>query len=162
MAKAFDENTMNGSLDTAKTAGTESRAKITSVNSTTTRVANSGVAARLALTLVKKWSPSMVSVTGMIRLRSPRPTVEVFSPSSSRCRIMRMPVKIRNSPNTTNSQKNRLIKALPTRMNTRRSTRAPKTPQNNTRCWYLSGMAMVEKRIDHTKTLSTLRDFSIR
>ena len=35
-------------------------------------------------------------------------------------------------------------------------------PQNNTRCWYFSGMFIVENMIAQTKTLSTLRDFSIR
>ena len=40
--------------DTASTAGTESTAKITSVNSTTTSAASSGVAARLAFCFVKK------------------------------------------------------------------------------------------------------------
>ena len=47
MAKAFDANTRNGSCDTARIAGTESTAKITSVTSTTTSAASSGVAARL-------------------------------------------------------------------------------------------------------------------
>ena len=35
-------------------------------------------------------------------------------------------------------------------------------PQNNTRCWSLSGMAIDVNNIDQTKTLSTLSDFSIR
>ena len=35
-------------------------------------------------------------------------------------------------------------------------------PQNSTRCWYFSGIAIVVNRIDQTKTLSTLSDFSIR
>ena len=51
MAKAFDENTMNCSWLTASTAGTLSTAKITSVNSTSTSTANSGVARRLPLIL---------------------------------------------------------------------------------------------------------------
>ena len=46
MAKAFDENTMNCSWLTASTAGTQSTAKITSVASTSTSTANSGVASR--------------------------------------------------------------------------------------------------------------------
>ena len=49
MAKAFDEKTMNGSWLTASTAGTLSTAKITSVASTSTSTANSGVASRLPL-----------------------------------------------------------------------------------------------------------------
>ena len=43
-----------------------------------------------------------------------------------------------------------------------RSVRAPKMPQNSTRCWYFSGIANVANSIAHTKTLSTLSDFSIR
>ena len=35
-------------------------------------------------------------------------------------------------------------------------------PQNSTRCWYFSGIASVANSIDHTNTLSTLSDFSIR
>ena len=51
MAKAFDENTMNCSWLTASTAGTLSTAKITSVSSTSTSTANSGVASRRPLIL---------------------------------------------------------------------------------------------------------------
>ena len=47
IANAFELNTMNGSWLTARTAGTESTAKITSVASTRTSTANSGVASRL-------------------------------------------------------------------------------------------------------------------
>ena len=56
----------------------------------------------------------------------------------------------------------RAIKADPTRMKTRRSARAPKIPQNRTRCCSLRGIAMAENSSAHTKTLSTLNDFSIR
>ncbi len=35
-------------------------------------------------------------------------------------------------------------------------------PQNRTRCWYFSGIERVANSIDHTNTLSTLRDFSMR
>ena len=47
MAKAFEANTMNCSRLTARTAGTESTAKITSVVSMSTSTANSGVASSL-------------------------------------------------------------------------------------------------------------------
>ena len=47
-------------------------------------------------------------------------------------------------------------------MKTARNVSAPKIPQNSTRCWYFSGIAIVPKIIDHTNTLSTLSDFSIR
>ena len=39
---------------------------------------------------------------------------------------------------------------------------APKMPQNSTRCWYCTGIAIVVNSIDQTNTLSTLSDFSIR
>ena len=35
-------------------------------------------------------------------------------------------------------------------------------PQNSTRCWYLTGIAIVVNSSAHTNTLSTLSDFSIR
>jgi hypothetical protein len=43
MANILDEKTINGSLVIAKIAGTESTAKIISVNSTTMRAKNNGV-----------------------------------------------------------------------------------------------------------------------
>ena len=43
-----------------------------------------------------------------------------------------------------------------------RITKAPNIPQNNTRCWYLTGIAIEENRVDQTKTLSTLSAFSVR
>ena len=58
---------MNGSWLTASTAGTLSTAKITSVNSTRTSTANSGVASRLPLTLVNRSAPSYSSVLGTTR-----------------------------------------------------------------------------------------------
>ena len=73
-----------------------------------------------------------------------------------------MPVKTRNAPNTTSSHQKREMRAVPAKMKIARSARAPKMPQNSTRCWNLSGMAIVANNIAHTKTLSTLSDFSIR
>ena len=59
MAKAFDANTMNCSRLTARTAGTESTAKITSVASISTSTANSGVASRLpSMLAVNSFCPS--------------------------------------------------------------------------------------------------------
>jgi len=55
IAKAFDAKAMYCSFVTAKTAGTESTAKMTSVISTNTRTARSGVARRLPLTLVHSY-----------------------------------------------------------------------------------------------------------
>ena len=72
------------------------------------------------------------------------------------------PVYTRNTPNTSSSHQNRLISALPRTMKPARRARAPKMPQNSTRCWYFSGIASVVNSIDQTKTLSTLSDFSIR
>ena len=58
MAKAFDEKTRNGSRLTARMAGTESTAKITSVASMRTSTVNRGVASRLPFSLVKSFCPS--------------------------------------------------------------------------------------------------------
>ena len=74
---------MNGSLDTASTAGTESRAKIRSVNSTTTSAAKSGVATRLAFCTVKNLWPSNSSVNGIKRRKIDSPLDETSSSSSS-------------------------------------------------------------------------------
>jgi hypothetical protein len=54
------------------------------------------------------------------------------------------------------------MRADPRKMNAARRVRAPKIPQNSTRCWNRSGIDMVEKMMAHTNTLSTLSDFSIR
>jgi hypothetical protein len=67
MAKAFELNTMNFSRLTARIAGTESTANTTSVASTSTSTANSGVATRLALRRVKSFWPSYSSVVGKSR-----------------------------------------------------------------------------------------------
>ena len=67
MANAFDENTMNCSLETASTAGTESTAKITSVASISSSTANSGVASRMPLRTVNSFWPSYSSVDGTNR-----------------------------------------------------------------------------------------------
>ena len=58
MAKAFEDHTMNGSLLTARTAGTESTAKTTSVASTSMSTTNSGVAMRRPSFLVNSFCPS--------------------------------------------------------------------------------------------------------
>jgi hypothetical protein len=43
-----------------------------------------------------------------------------------------------------------------------RITRAPKMPQNSTRCWYRGGTWKYVINSAHTNTLSMLSDFSIR
>ena len=58
MAKAFEENTMNGSRDTARMAGMESTAKTTSVVSTRMSTANRGVASSLPVRRVNSFCPS--------------------------------------------------------------------------------------------------------
>ena len=65
MAKAFEEKTMNCSWLTASTAGTQSTAKITSVASTSTSTANSGVASRLPFDLREQVRPvELVGASG--------------------------------------------------------------------------------------------------
>ena len=55
-----------------------------------------------------------------------------------------------------------VMSALPSTMKAARNARAPKMPENSTRCWYFSGIDIVANNIDQTKTLSILSDFSIR
>ena len=43
-----------------------------------------------------------------------------------------------------------------------RITSAPKMPQNSTRCWYIFGTRKKLMMMAQTKTLSTLRLFSMR
>ena len=54
IAKILDVKTMRGSLVTAKIAGTESKAKIMSLNSIKTRATNSEVIKNLPFSLIKK------------------------------------------------------------------------------------------------------------
>ena len=51
---------------------------------------------------------------------------------------------------------------MPAKMNVARSTRAPKMPQNSTRCWYSLGTAKYDRISAHTNTLSMLRLSSMR
>jgi hypothetical protein len=48
---------------------------------------------------------------------------------------MRAAVISRKPPNTNSIHSNRSSRATPAKMNTKRSTRAPKMPQNSTRNW---------------------------
>src|SRR5690606_17105061 len=50
---------------------------------------------------------------------------------------------------------------MPPAMKPARRTRAPRMPQNSTRCWYAAGTAKKEKMRAKTKTLSTESDFSM-
>ena len=50
----------------------------------------------------------------------------------------------------------------PTAINAPRMSKAPRMPQNNTRCWYAAGTAKNVKIMTMTKMLSTLSDFSTR
>ena len=54
-------------------------------------------------------------------------------------------------------------KVVPAPMKMKRMTIAPKTPQNNTLCWYFKGTAndAGPRSKAQTKTLSTLKLFSI-
>ena len=70
MAKALEAKTMNGSRLTARIAGTESTANTTSVASISTSTANSGVARRLAFSIVNSFWPSNLSVVGTSRRTS--------------------------------------------------------------------------------------------
>ena len=92
IANAFEANTRYGSFDTARIAGTESTAKITSVISTTNSAPSNGVAIFLPLTRVKNFWPSSSSLIGTNRLSSPSPRVDSSSPSSSRCLMTLAPV----------------------------------------------------------------------
>src|SRR5829696_7775072 len=67
IAKMFEVKTMSGSFVTAKIAGTESTAKITSVASRKTRATSSGVAKFLPSIRVKNFPPSSAGVTGITR-----------------------------------------------------------------------------------------------
>ena len=58
IANTFEVNTMNCSLLTASTAGTESTANSTSVDSTSNSTANSGVAQRLPSMRTNIFCPS--------------------------------------------------------------------------------------------------------
>ena len=60
-----------------------------------------------------------------------------------------------------NTHQNCAISAVPSPMKIARSARAPKMPQNSTRCWYFSGIPRLAKSIAQTNTLSTLSDFSM-
>jgi len=96
----FDVNTMNGSRVTAKMAGIESTAKMTSVTSTRISAMSSGVATRRPFSIVRKREPSNRDVDGITRRASRR-----TRPSSGRCRWLRwrkslIPVTMRKAPNT--------------------------------------------------------------
>jgi hypothetical protein len=153
---------MKVSWETARIAGTESTAKMMSVTSTTTSAASSGVAARLAFCLVKNLWPSNSVVTGMIRRSRERPCVASACSSALRCRKIFTPVYTRNTPKISSTHQNFVISAEPRTTKPARRARAPKMPQNRTRCWYLSGIAIDVNSIDQTNTLSTLSDFSMR
>ena len=142
MAKAFEENTMNCSWLTASTAGTLSTAKIRSVSSTSTSTANSGVASRRPSILVNRRGPCSSGVLGTTRLTRRRNRLLPGSTgSSSPASSSRAAVNSRNAPNTYSTQSKRSMRATPAKMNVARSTRAPKMPQNSTRCWYIAGTA---------------------
>lgn len=69
------------------------------------------------------------------------------------------PVSTRKIPKRYRIQWNLAIRAAPTRIITPRRTRAPITPQNSTRCWYIRGTAKKLNSMAITKMLSTLSDF---
>ena len=135
MAKAFELNTMKVWRLTARIAGIESTAKITSLVSITTSTANSGVATRLAFSLVNRDCPWYSAVEGTTRRT--RPSTGLFSGwiSASSCCSRRYAVKTRKPPNTKSIHSNRFSRPTPAKMNAKRSTSAPNTPQNSTRNW---------------------------
>jgi hypothetical protein len=58
-----------------------------------------------------------------------------WTSSSSLWRIIRNAVTSRNAPNTKSIHSKRSSSATPAKMKMKRSTSAPKTPQNSTRNW---------------------------
>ena len=59
--------------------------------------------------------------------------------SSSSWVAMRIPVNTRNAPKTYMIQWNCSIRSHPAAIIAPRRARAPKMPQNRTRCWYFAG-----------------------
>ncbi len=133
-ANAFDANTMNCSWLTARTAGTESTAKMTSVASISTSTANSGVASRLPFCFVNSFGPVVLGRRRdetVHQLQEPGVTgsIELSLPNTSLAAVYS-----RNAPNRYRIQSNFSINATPAKMKMARRTSAPKIPQNSTRC----------------------------
>src|SRR5690606_3946472 len=90
MAKTFEEKTTKASLDTARTAGIESTAKIRSVISTVTKTTKSGVMKITPLRRVRNLEPSYSDVTrpDFMRQRTIRLSPELIV-SSTKHRILK-------------------------------------------------------------------------
>ena len=67
IAKIFELNTINGSAVIARIAGMLSKANKISVSSMMSNATNRGVAARTPMRRIKKFSPSILLVTGKNR-----------------------------------------------------------------------------------------------
>ena len=79
--------------------------------------------------------PSYSVVEGITR-RTTRSTGLFWGcTSSSSWRSIRTAVTSRNPPKTNSIHSNRSSRATPAKMKAKRSTSAPKTPQNSTRNW---------------------------
>ncbi len=91
---------MNVCSLTARIAGIESTAKMTSLVSMTTRTANSGVASFLPLMRTNIDWPWYSGVDGTLRRTSLSTGLSSGWISSSLCRSSRMAVRMRNPPNT--------------------------------------------------------------
>lgn len=100
MAKALDVKTRNGSVVTAKMAGMESTAKSTSVVSTTTRAASSGVASHRPPSRTKKRCPRYSGVMGTARRTNRNSGLRSGWTSASPWRAILMPVTTRKAPKT--------------------------------------------------------------
>ncbi len=100
MAKTLEVKTMYGSLVTAKMAGMESTAKITSVTSMRASAKKRGVASHLPFAFVKKWLPSRCGLAGTMRRRNLK--TALFSGWSAAPPANRSftPVRIRKAPKT--------------------------------------------------------------
>ena len=134
MAKMLEKNTTYGSSDTENTAGMLSNANIKSLNSITSTVTKSGVKSRRPALRMKKRSPS--NCVCMRPVFESSRTIGFFCTSISsfllRSRNIFTPLYISTPPNTSSTQSKRLIMAAPRKMNTKRSTIAPRMPQLST------------------------------
>ena len=81
------------------------------------------------------WPCSSV-VVGMNRRTTARKRLFAGSTASSSENSSFPAVYNKNAPKMNNIHSKRVIRAMPAKMNPARNTKAPKTPQNNTRRWY--------------------------
>ena len=138
MAKTLLVKTMNGSLVTAKIAGTLSTAKTMSLTSIMHSATKSGVPTQRsalapvpcgsrACSFTRNCCPWSLGVSGIHRRRSLR--MGFFSGSASRsgAKMILMPVKMRNAPKMMTTALY-WMSAAPIAMNTARNASAPRMP----------------------------------